>query len=79
MLSQTYNITKKQIFQIFASQTLGQRVKIPTLSPFENVMFNKIVSSPRGIASVGYSTLSNHFKPFDDVVLKQRWEGDLVA
>ncbi len=39
-------------------------------------MFNKVVSSPRGTASVGYCTLSNNFKPFDNVVLKQRWEGD---
>jgi len=40
-------------------------------------MFNKIVFPPKGIASVGYRTLTNHFKPFDNVILKQRWERDL--
>lgn len=83
LLSQTYNIPKHNFFKYLQVRHWVKEItpktfpKIPTLSPFENVMFNKIVSSPRGIASVGYSTLSNNFKPFDNVVLKQRWEGDL--
>lgn len=78
LLSHTYNIPKHNFFKYLQVTHWVKEItpktfpKIPTLSPVENVMFNKIVSSPRGIASVGCSTLSNTFKPFDNVVLKQR-------
>lgn len=88
LLSQTFNIPKhyffikhwvKEIKHWVKEITLQTFPYISTLSLLENIMVNGTSSSPRGITSLIYSTITNNLKPFHNAILKLKWEIDLAC